>query len=104
MKGASAEPWDTTRSNPTRSRTTRIGASQYFLLLRVNSQNSLRTLALDIGSGPSVHLLVVLGIPLALGVGFPVRRHGRRAAAQGIPSCHALHEPDGGQCQEEDDR
>src|SRR6185503_15631130 len=48
MKGAMAEPLASTRRAPTATRVITIGASQYFLLFRMNSQSSETTCTFDI--------------------------------------------------------
>jgi len=48
MNGATADVWAKTIKNPSKRKITKMGASQYFFLTLMNSQNSLIIELLDI--------------------------------------------------------
>src|SRR5262245_2609560 len=95
MNGAITELFATISSNPTSSRTTRIGASQYFRFSRMNCQTSPRTCIFDMGLLRSEHFLVVARIALPTGVGVPVGAGRPGPAPERIAAGPSPHEPEG---------
>src|SRR5262245_48295233 len=98
MNGASAEPWLATRINPNSTSTTTMGASQYFLLVRRNCQNSVRIAIFAI----SKHPFEVLRIALPRGIRLPVRLAPRRPPLERIGSGPPFDHTNRGDREEED--
>src|SRR5688572_19653626 len=95
MKGARAEPFASTRRPPTATRVMTMGASQYFLLFRINSQSSETTCIFDIAGSSSKHLFVVTRIALPIGIGPPVRSVSSAPPVERVPTKQSFYDPDG---------
>src|SRR2546429_4646155 len=89
MKGAMAEPFASTRRAPTATRVMTIGASQYFLLFRINSQSSETTCTFDIRKS-SEHFFVVTRIALPIRIGLPVSSTSSPASVKRVPTKQSL--------------
>ncbi len=85
-----AEPFASTRRAPTATSVMTMGASQYFLLFRINSQNSETTCTFDIRK-PSVHFFVVARIALPFRIRFPVSNASSFAPAKRVPTKQSFH-------------
>src|SRR6266550_4759078 len=94
MKGAMAEPFASTRRAPTATRVMMIGASQYFLLFRINSQSSETTCTFDIRKS-SEHFFVVVRIALPIRIWLPVRFASFSAPVKWVPTKHPFYNTNG---------
>src|SRR5471030_1442524 len=103
MNGATALLCAKTRSRPSRISTIAIGASQYFFSCRKKSTNSLRTDPRLI-TGPSIQMVVVIGIAQPWRRRRPGRRHRAPAPAETVAAEGALQQTVGRDDDEEEDR
>src|SRR5215813_7377684 len=93
MNGAIAELLARISNAPTRTRVIMIGASQYFLLVLMNSQSSLTTCIFDIANS-LIHLFVMSRIPLPVRIRMPVGTPRACTTPQRIPTHCSFYQSD----------
>lgn len=89
-----AEPFASTRRAPTATRVITIGASQYFLLFRINSQSSETTCTFDIRKS-SEHFFVMPRIALPIRIRLPVRSASSPAPVKRVPTKQSFDNANG---------